>query len=288
MTTSRRLALLAGQAVDGVGLGRHGKRRAGRTQSFREHRPYVTGDDLRHVDWHVLARRDQIAVKVFEDEAPIRVELVVDVSGSMGTHNKLEQAQVLALAVAQVALSAGEEVGLLVLGQGREPLRRQVLPAAGLGHLSAIGAALSILTCAGPTPMAEGLTALGHRLRRRSQIICCSDFWCNVSGLGGIVHKLIARRHDVTLVHVWHPLENDLPDVGQVLWQGQEDDGAVVGDANVMRSGFRADVTEHRSILSAGCHQAGGVYVSADATAAHGQMLRAVLTAQKQRRRSGH
>lgn len=286
MIKSRRLLLLAGQAVDGMGLGRHPMGRAGRTQTFREHRGYVPGDDLRHVDWHVLARKDQLAVKVFEDEAPIRVELVVDTSGSMGAGNKLERQQVLALAVAQVALAGGEEVGLHVLGQSAaHPLRRLVTPAAGGNHAIRISEALAQLGCGGQTPWPAALAACCHRLRRRSHIMCFSDFWCDASALGPWVHKLTRAGHDVTLVHLMRPEEQELPQVGQVLWQGLEDDGEVLADSEQLRDSFSTSALKHRNSLVVASGQGGGVVIAYHSTAAAEAVLRALLSGQSRRGR---
>lgn len=63
--------------------GNHFRQRAGSSMEFLEHREYVPGDDLRHVDWSIMARRDQVVVKRFEQETTPVLDLVIDHSRSM-------------------------------------------------------------------------------------------------------------------------------------------------------------------------------------------------------------
>jgi len=278
---ARKLLLLAGQAVDGLGLGRHPLRRAGRAQTFREHRPYLTGDDLRHVDWHAVARADALLVKVFEDEAPLRVELLLDVSGSMGFADKYERASALATAIAQVALAAGEEVGLSVMGAfDTGPARRLVAPAVGVGHLGRLAEALAQHSCAGPSPLGPALTSLSHTLRRRSHLIIIGDLLSGTQGLARGLHKLAARRHDVTVVQILHAQERQLPDFGPVVWQGLEGEDETFGDAALMRPAYEAHLQEHLSRCMRQSRQAGAAWISGLSAMPLSELLGQVLVAQ--------
>ena len=51
---------------------------------FAEHRQYVAGDDVRHIDWKVSARTRDPLIKKFDEERELTVLLVVDISGSLG------------------------------------------------------------------------------------------------------------------------------------------------------------------------------------------------------------
>src|SRR5262249_43786948 len=50
---------------------------------FAEHRPYQPGDEPRYLDWKVLAKRDRLYVKQYEEETNLRATIVLDVSRSM-------------------------------------------------------------------------------------------------------------------------------------------------------------------------------------------------------------
>ena len=66
--------------------GRVGERLGAGTGSsleFQDHRPYVPGDDLRHVDWKAYARSDVLSVRLYREEIAPRIDLVIDRSRSM-------------------------------------------------------------------------------------------------------------------------------------------------------------------------------------------------------------
>ena len=86
--------------------------------SFSEHRVYVPGDDIRHIDWKVSARSREPLIKRYEEERELTVFLIVDVSGSgeFGTSKKLksEVAAEIGGMLAYAAAHAGDKVGVLL------------------------------------------------------------------------------------------------------------------------------------------------------------------------------
>src|SRR3954449_7145595 len=88
------LELLAKNAVDGFLSGRHRSRFRGASLEFAQHREYVAGDDLRHLDWKVWARADRLTIKQYEAETNLAAVFAVDASASMdygvGERNKFE------------------------------------------------------------------------------------------------------------------------------------------------------------------------------------------------------
>src|SRR5829696_922143 len=69
--------------VRGLYNSRHRTSDHGSSTEFIEHREYRRGDEIRRIDWRVLARTDRLHVKVHEMESTMRVHLVVDTSASM-------------------------------------------------------------------------------------------------------------------------------------------------------------------------------------------------------------
>ena len=69
--------------VEGVMSGMHRSPYQGMAVEFAQHRPYVAGDDIRHVDWKVLARKDRLFVKQYEEETNLRHWVVLDTSASI-------------------------------------------------------------------------------------------------------------------------------------------------------------------------------------------------------------
>src|SRR5262249_14126543 len=107
----------------GLYVSRHRTADHGASTEFIEHRDYRRGDELRRIDWRVLARTDRLSVKVHEMESTMKVHLVIDTSESMrvppppGLPGKLELACVIAGAIAVMVQTQQDSVGLTCLGE---------------------------------------------------------------------------------------------------------------------------------------------------------------------------
>lgn len=92
-------------------------RGTGSSLEFHDRRPYVPGDDVRHIDWRALAKGDEVLVRVHQEEVAPRLDLFLDVSMSMGTaDDKAQRAVDLATVLAHAARSGGYDVRLVLLG----------------------------------------------------------------------------------------------------------------------------------------------------------------------------
>src|SRR5438477_9422407 len=78
------LDLRARLIVEGLMTGMHRSPYQGISVEFAQHRPYVAGDDIRHVDWKVLAKTDRVYLKQYQEETNLHLICVVDASESMG------------------------------------------------------------------------------------------------------------------------------------------------------------------------------------------------------------
>src|SRR5690348_18375809 len=78
-----RIEIVARWIVDGFMSGLHRSPRKGFSVEFAEYRPYQPGDDLRYIDWRIVARSDRWVVKQYEEETNLRASIVLDVSRSM-------------------------------------------------------------------------------------------------------------------------------------------------------------------------------------------------------------
>lgn len=94
------------------------RQRAGASMEFLEHRDYQPGDDLRHIDWSVMAKRDQVYVKCFEQESTPVLDLVLDHSISMNLQgtSKAEGTLKLLAAIYAAALAAHFHVKIWLAG----------------------------------------------------------------------------------------------------------------------------------------------------------------------------
>ena len=114
------LQLTARRVVEGVTSGVHKSQLKGASVEFRQHRPYVAGDEVRRLDWRVLGRTDRPYIKEYDEETNLRSVLMLDASGSMSYRgemtSKWDYATKLLASFASLMLGQSESVGVMVCG----------------------------------------------------------------------------------------------------------------------------------------------------------------------------
>src|SRR5688500_18293313 len=81
------LSVLARTVVEGFYSGLHRSPHKGFSVEFRQHRQYVPGDDIRHLDWKVFGKTDRFYIREYEEETNLRATILLDASASMGYRN---------------------------------------------------------------------------------------------------------------------------------------------------------------------------------------------------------
>src|SRR5277367_444569 len=112
-----KLQITARQVVEGVLTGMHKSPHKGFSVEFAEHREYVAGDEIRHLDWKAYARSDRYYIKLYEQETNLRATLVIDTSGSMKFGNKFEYARRLAACLAYLLAKQQDLAGLSAIDE---------------------------------------------------------------------------------------------------------------------------------------------------------------------------
>jgi hypothetical protein len=119
-----RLDVLSRKTFAGKLQGERRSKRRGRSVEFDDYREYVAGDDLRFIDWNVMARLDRLFIKVFQEEEDLALHLIIDASPSMnageGAWNKLLYASRLAMALGYIGLVNNNRVLCSVVGAPSE------------------------------------------------------------------------------------------------------------------------------------------------------------------------
>ena len=59
------LQLYARQVVEGVTVGMHRSPHKGFSVEFKEHRPYVRGDEIRTIDWKLYGKTDRLYIRQY-------------------------------------------------------------------------------------------------------------------------------------------------------------------------------------------------------------------------------
>lgn len=200
--------------VEGFLNGLHRSPRRGFSVEFAEHRMYQPGDELRYVDWKVLARSDRLYVKQFEEETNLRAVLILDASQSMAWSGdpanrltKLEYAKRLVAALSLVLLRQRDATGLITFDA---EVRSVTPPRARMVHWRQL---MSILarTRAGSTTVAErALHQVVDQLHRRGLVVFVSDLLLERELTLKALRFLRHRGHQVLVLHVMDPSELSL------------------------------------------------------------------------------
>ena len=188
---------------------------------FSEHRLYVPGDDVRHIDWKVSARSRDPLIKKFEEERELTVLLVVDISRSegFGSGTKLKS-EVLAEVAAMIAYAAsrtGDKIGVLLFGGKVEKV---IPPRKGRSHVLRIIRDLLVERSTDPgTALGPALESAQRVLKHSGIVFVLSDF------LAKNYEKPLKRlssRHDVVAINIRDLRESELPPLGQFLFVDPE------------------------------------------------------------------
>lgn len=259
-----RLAAGARRTALGPSGGLHKSPFKGASIDFRQHRLYTPGDDVRRLDWRVLARTDRPFIREYDDETTRRTILILDASGSMAYGKpvrKFDVASQLIAAFAYVALAGGDGAGLVLAGEDVAQADQWVAPASGPKQLGWIVGALERCTPGGPTSLEATLRDVSARVGRRALVIIVSDLLLPVDSLRRGLAALRHGRHDLTVIRTLHPDEQNFPFRGWLRFGGMEREADSVGESAMTRSRYLRRFEQHQQQLRQACLSASTLLV---------------------------
>jgi uncharacterized protein (DUF58 family) len=249
-----RLTLRARLAVEGYYSGIHKSPYHGFNVEFDEYREYSPGDDLRYLDWRVLARSDRFFIKQFEAETNLSCYILLDASGSMdfttASETRLSYGAGLAAALSLLMLRQGDQAGLVVFDNA---VRQFIPPRGNARHFSAIVDALERVKPGADTNIAAVLHEIAERVRRRSMVIVISDFFDDVEALLYGLQHFRHRRHEVIVFHLLDDAELAFPFDRITLFEGMERGEEVVVDPRMVVESYKARFRQFLEALRRGC-----------------------------------
>jgi uncharacterized protein (DUF58 family) len=253
-----RLDLRAKQAVEGFITGLHASHFFGHSVEFAQHREYVRGDDLRHLDWKVWSKTDRYYIKQFESETNLRATFVVDVSESMGygrtAWNKAEAANTIASCLAYLSLRQHDTVGMISFDSDV----RQVVPArSAITHIDSLLQALHVSRPKEKTDLERICRRVAEVTPGRGLIVVVSDLLCDRGPLFRGLEMLRHRRHDILVFHVLDDDEIEFPFAGTTRFEGMEDLPNLLCDPRALRDGYLEALEEYLTEVRRGCNRRG-------------------------------
>jgi uncharacterized protein (DUF58 family) len=237
-----RLILESRKIAASVIHGLHGRRRAGSGENFWQFRRFVFGEEVRRIDWRRSARDDHLYVREREWEAAHTIWIWPDRSPSMAfasrlaRESKLERTLVIAFALAEVLVDAGERVG--VPGLMRPTGSRAIIErmAEAIIH----------------DPSERASLPLGFTPASLSEVVILSDLWSPIADIRAMLAQLATNGSQGHLVQVVDPAEETFPYSGRIEFVEPEGAGEItVGRAENWRTDYAARLLRHRNEIRA-------------------------------------
>ena len=250
------LEMRARHIVEGYVSGVHRSPYHGFSIEFAEHREYVSGDDLRFVDWKVYGKTDKYYLKQYEEETNLVCYLLVDSSESMryksdqASMSKLEYTQTVAASLAYLILRQQDSVGLATFDN---ELRTLVRSSSNPSHLKQLLHVLEQTSAERKTRTGPIFHDLAERLKKRGVVIILSDFFDDVPSMMAGLKHFRHRRHEVILFHVLDPAELDFPFRDITMFKGLEQLPDVLTDPRSLRKGYLEEFGRFQQSVRKGC-----------------------------------
>lgn len=244
-------------AVDGFIAGRHRSSRKGASVEFAEHRAYAPGDDLRNLDWKLIARRQRFYVREYIDETNLRATVLLDTSGSMGYRgtaaagglSKLEYAQHLAAALSYVLIRQQDAVGFVSFDTKPNVV---MSPKAQPAQIRRILSELDKLRPGGETDLAGVLHEVAERVPRRSVVFILSDFFGDPDAIVNAIHHFRFRHDEVVLLQVMADEELEFPFAEMLRFEDAETASFMNVDTLALRNEYLERVNEFLQRIKTG------------------------------------
>jgi uncharacterized protein (DUF58 family) len=252
------LQVLARLVVEGFCTGLHRSPHKGFSVEFKQHRQYVHGDEIRHLDWRVYGRSDRFYIREYEEETNLRATLLLDASGSMAYgsaegRSKLLYATRLAACLSYLMLQQQDSVGLVTFDT---KVRRYIPPRAQTSHLRVLADELQGLKPGGETELAGVFHDLVPRLHRRGLLVVLSDCFGDVADLLSALAHLRHARHEIVIFQIWDRDELEFPFRQWTRFDCLEMEGKRhLIDPNHLRQAYLANLEKWRDELKQGCHR---------------------------------
>jgi len=248
-----RLSFIARQVVEGVITGLHKSPHRGFSVEFSEHREYVPGDELRHLDWRTYARSDRYYIKLYEQETNLRATLVLDTSSSMQFAGKHEYGRHLCACLAYLLAHQQDLVGLVTLD---DDIRTELPPGSSPAHLDRLFGTLESdgVDTGRRTNVAAGLHRLAEKLPRRSLVMLISDLWMDEDQFARALQHLRYRKHQGLVLHLVDRAELELPYERQVTLEDLETGERIQIDPPQLREAYRKEVQKYLTALRRICN----------------------------------
>ena len=180
---------------------------AGRGLTFKDHRIYAPGDDVRLIDWRVFARTDNLYVKTYEEERNLTVHIIMDCSASMGFGkpvSKFDYAAMLGVGFGYLAMRENEKFQFSTFAEKLDVFQ----PRRGMSQLASMMFHLNSIKTQGYSKIMDAILQHKKVVGSKSLLVLVSDFLMNLNDVIEALYLL--GDHEVKIIQVLDPIEKNL------------------------------------------------------------------------------
>ncbi len=262
-----KLDLKAKYVVEGFISGMHKSPFKGFSVEFAQHRGYVPGDDLKHLDWKVYAKSERLNIKQYEAETNLVTTLLLDASESMAYTSpnrkgeasaKLEYAKLIVAALSYIVLGQSDAVALGIFD---EELREFIPRSTRKVHLNRICAALENIEPQNKTGVGDVLHTVAQRVGRRGITVIISDLFDKIEDILSGIQHLRHDGHEVIVLHLLDKDELTFPFEGLVQFKGLEYANQVLCQPRMVKKAYLEELHKFLTKMKAMCTRNGVDYV---------------------------
>lgn len=254
--------------------GAHKSPLSGFAVEFASHREYVPGDDPKHIDWRVYFTRDKYFIKQYEMETNFVCHLVLDCSASMRYGEDREQKLLYA---AQMATTLGYSIihqsDKVSLATFDDRIRGFIQPSNSMAQVVRMTEHLDEIEPIEKTRMAECLTELVGRMKRREIVMVFSDFFTDLDALETALQRMRYSRHEVVLFQVMHHDELAFEFSGMIKFLGLEVPEELLAQPEDLRRGYLKAVERFNTRFEEICQHNGVERILVDTSRNMGEVF---------------
>lgn len=262
----QNMELKARLVVEGFITGLHKSPYHGFSVEFAEHRQYMPGDEIKHLDWKIYGKTNRFYVKQYEDETNLRCMVIVDASASMkyaskGHISKFEYASSLAGAISFLMMRQQDAAGLALYDTD---IRAFLPPRSKRSYIQEILRTLDATEPSNTTGTAGALDRLAERISRRGLIVIISDFFDDLSSIVSALKRFRHSAHEIIVFQVLDPRERDFKFGADATFRDMETGEEMVTQPYQIQKSYAAAVQHFTDELKRECRQRNIDYVLVD------------------------
>lgn len=252
----KRLDLITRFIVEGFISGLHKSPYHGFSVEFAEHREYVPGDDIRHIDWKVFGKSDRYYIKEYEEETNLMCHIILDTSESMeyksGEVSKLDYACYVAASLGYLITRQQDTVGLATFDN---EVRKFIPPGSSLSHFNLILKELTNTEPRRKTDLGRIFNDLAERIRKRGLVIIISDLFDDPQSMMVGLRHFKHKRHEVIVFHILDEYELEFPFQKMTFFEGLEELPNLLVDPRALRKEYINAFEEYQREVKKGCSE---------------------------------